>query len=91
MATLQELQRENRRLRAITETEKEMKVIEAKRKRIAQENFRLKHRKKFAFLEQVSAGAKRMGKDISKMQKKSRLKTKKKKVSRRNDFPFNFG
>lgn len=64
MKTLRELKEINRKLKAKLEVDEEMKKMNKERKRLAKENFYLKHKNKIEFLRKIGSGAKAVGKKL---------------------------
>jgi len=73
MATLEELREENRKLKARKEAQEEMLKIEEERKKLARENFQLRHSRKLNAIKKAGSFFSAVGKTIQQPQQQKRL------------------
>ena len=73
MATLKELREENRKLKARKEAQEEMLKIQEERKKLARENFQLRHRRKLGVIKKAGSFFSAVGKVVQQPQQQRQL------------------
>lgn len=89
MPTLQELRKENKRLRDRMKRKRELEEIQEERERLAKENKRLKNPKKYALFKIVKKTGARTGRGFAKMGRGAAKANKKRKSEGKSHIGLN--